>query len=41
MTKVRVPIAEVSREATTELLDLLNAGESIDVTLSSEGKYKW
>jgi hypothetical protein len=37
MSQVRVPITEVSRADTAPLLDLLLAGESVQVTVSSEG----
>jgi hypothetical protein len=37
MSRVKVPITEVSREDTADLLDLLLGGESVQVTISSEG----
>jgi hypothetical protein len=38
MSRVKVPITEVSREDTADLLDLLLGGESVQVTISSEGE---
>jgi hypothetical protein len=38
MSQVKVPITEVSREDTADLLDLLLGSESVQVTISSEGE---
>jgi hypothetical protein len=38
MSQVKVPITEVSREDTADLLDLLLGGESVEVIIASEGE---